>query len=197
MSKKKIVIIGSPASGKTMVCSILQGLTTKNAVTFIEEAASRFFNTISFKALEKLSPVELQNRIFNFQLAMELEAEKSEPKIIICDRGAADSYVYCSESQAFEATHSTMDVLLSRYSAVIILEGAASNFQNDTQTMRLENDYETVTKLAHKSDEVWSKHEVCFRVGQQETVEKKAMIVASIINELIGEKVFNIAPLLV
>ena len=199
----RIALVGTPGAGKTSVLRILRESIpeTNFKVEFIDEAATIIMQDRSVKALRKNDPVAFQEKVSVTQLFMEdgafmnAVAEGAEKYLQITDRALPDAYVYLNGEQrkALRLPLPTKAELNSRYDAVICFEifHHRSSLKAGN-ALRAEKDISTVEKVYERSLRVYSEHKKFYLVSPYDDIRDKAKRVAEIINEIVGETVFEL-----
>ena len=199
----RIALVGTPGAGKTSVLRILRESAAQAGykVDFIDEAATVIMHDTAVRELRRTDPVAFQEKVSVTQLFMEdgafmnAMAEGAEKYLQITDRALPDTYVYLNGEQrkALRLPLPTKAELNSRYDAVICFEifhhRASLKAGN---ALRAEKDISTVEKVYERSLRVYSEHKKFYLVSPYDDIRDKAKRVAEIINEIVGETVFEL-----
>ena len=199
----RIALVGTPGAGKTSVLRILRESIpeTNFKVEFIDEAATIIMQDRSVKTLRKNDPVAFQEKVSVTQLFLEDGAlnrafsEGTEKYLQITDRALPDAYVYLDGKQrkALRIPLPSKEELNARYDAVICFELFRHNSSLQAgNDLRVEKDYSAIEKVYKKSLKVYSEHKRYYLVSPYDDIRDKAKRVAEIINEVVGETVFEL-----
>ena len=122
----KILLTGTTTSGKT---TLIEGLKAKNlpGIVFIEEEARKFLE--QNPGLEK--DPQLQDMLFTKQVAVEQEAVKRRPKIIVCDRGVPDNIAHALLFG--QAVKEEWKEWARTYDEIFLFNSADINYQQPTE----------------------------------------------------------------
>ena len=199
----RIALVGTPGAGKTSVLRILRESAAQAGykVDFIDEAATVIMHDTAVRELRRTDPVAFQEKVSVTQLFMEdgafmnAMAEGAEKYLQITDRALPDAYVYLNGEQrkALRLPLPTKAELNSRYDAVICFEifHHRSSLKAGN-ALRAEKDISTVEKVYERSLRVYSEHKKFYLVSPYDDIRDKAKRVAEIINEIVGETVFEL-----
>jgi predicted ATPase len=163
MTPHRIVLTGGPGGGKSTAARLLSREYAHRAV-LVPEAATLLFSG----GFPRGATAAAQKAIFHLQQHMEEAFSYLYPEqFAICDRGTLDGAAYWP--QGSEDFYRTFDLRyeqeLSRYSAVIFMESAATGgmeIDGDNPT-RKENE-EEARGIDRRLSEIWSPHPNLIRI---------------------------------
>ena len=193
---KKICFAGPPGSGKTTVLSALKELpmSRDHLVLFQDEVATMFLKGRTGYINEHETPINRQFYIYRSERALEKTFEQipsDKPKILICDRGVHDAFVYLSPDELKEALtdDDLREISAHVYDRVFYFLPGSANQAHDQKTLRIESSDEETNALTKKSLEVWKR--VCdpssvTYVPVFDDVRDKTLFVAKAINDMYG-----------
>jgi hypothetical protein len=169
----KIVLTGGPCSGKTTsLASIYEKFGQEIDIVAIPETA-----TMTFKAGIKINPetytfeelVTFTKELIKMQIHIETYFENlaklsKRPTLLVCDRGACDTFAYCSDEvreQVLKEEAWDFNFLsLNRYDMIIHLVTSANGapeFYDLNNEARFES-IEQAIKTDNQIQKVWMKH---------------------------------------
>lgn len=199
----RIALVGTPGAGKTSVMRILKESVAPSSfeIGFINEAATVIMQDPSIRALRSTDPVAFQEKVSLTQFFQEdgdtlrVLSSGISKYLQITDRAIQDMYIYLNDGQrsAMKLPIPTLEELNRRYDAVICFElydsGASLKAGNGLRAEKAMSDIRTVYE---KSLSVYSRHKSFHLVSPCDRITDKAKRVAEIINEVVGEMVFEL-----
>lgn len=202
---KIYALSGGPTVGKSTVIQLLKEWVNHDSGIFIdfldETASSIFFQDIDEELLRKYDRVLRQIHIFHTQRKREDEVASivkavHVPTLIITDRGLNDVFGYCSTDEVERYfTSEEKSLLTNRYDAVFHLEaGTPDEIRRRLRSnpARQETSVSEVIGSCEKTAQAWLPYYPdAYRIGQYQTAEEKAKILAQTLNTVYGKDVFH------
>lgn len=156
---RRVVLTGGPGAGKTAVLELVRATACRH-VRVLPEAASIVFGG-GFPRHDGFEERRAAQRaIFHVQHELETLGEAEGAAILLCDRGTLDGLAYWpgDPGDLWAAVHSSLEVELQRYAAVIHLETpTAGEGYNHGNPIRTES-AETAALIDARIAEVWADH---------------------------------------
>lgn len=156
---RRVVLTGGPGAGKTAVLELVRATACRH-VRVLPEAASIVFGG-GFPRHDGFEERRAAQRaIFHVQHELETIGEAEGAAILLCDRGTLDGLAYWpgDPGDLWAAVHSSLEVELQRYAAVIHLETpTAGEGYNHGNPIRTES-AETAALIDARIAEVWADH---------------------------------------
>jgi predicted ATPase len=125
--RRRIVLTGGPGGGKTTAVDLLRR-ELGSRVVVVPEAATILFSGGFPRSSQWDANRAAQSAIFCVQRNLEdVQSALFSERVLLCDRGTIDGAAYWNDGpdSFFAAQHTTFDVELARYDAVVFFETAA------------------------------------------------------------------------
>lgn len=182
---KRIVITGGPGAGKTAVLEMVRRELCPH-VAILPEAASIIFRGGFWRKNSVAAKKAAQRAIYHVQHESEqLVEDEKKYAIALCDRGSLDSLAYwpASKSLYFKELHTTEEMELSRYSAVIHLRPPSKLTGYDhSNPLRIE-DPEEARAIDVKIESVWKNHPHRHYIASTTNFMEKARLAIGLIKD--------------
>ncbi len=159
--KRRVVLTGGPAAGKTAVSEVLRKQ-LQDEVAVLPEAATMLFKAGFPRPRDPAGRRLVQQTIFSVQRNLEGIFEISHPDLAhVCDRGTLDGAAYWpgGTDRFLGAMGTTLEAEYRRYDAVIFLRSSAhgtGEYRTDG-SMRIETPAQA-RQLDEKLERVWEGH---------------------------------------
>jgi len=137
--RRRVVLTGGPGAGKTALLELIRRSLCSH-VKVLPEAAGVVFGGGFPREDDPACRRAAQRAIFYVQRELEVTGDNHDPAIVLCDRGTVDGLAYWPgpPDEFWSSIHTTLEVELARYHAVIHLRTPAAergyNHQNPLRT---------------------------------------------------------------
>jgi thymidylate kinase len=174
-----VILTGAPGAGKSSCLHPLKKrleelgyrvLTVKECATPLFESCGGFDPQWAGRQQQ----LEMQSAFLDFQLSQEFTAQRlaalrpAEPTIILCDRGAADGYAFCSAAgwaDILRGASTNMETLMRRYHVILDLQTVAAldggrlySFGQGSQNESRFHNAQEALDLAPRFSEAYGQH---------------------------------------
>jgi len=196
-----IVLTGGPSTGKTTVLNSINEYFKELGykVIVVPETATILINSgIKPCGDDSIPGVDFQSIVLESQLKKEELAKKAanildkDKTIILYDRGALDGYAYVEDDE-WERVLKNCNVnkrdLLSRYDAILYLEGSVKFFTKENNTARYESDANVGLEKGKRVLKAYLGHDSLRVIKPRDDIQDKCLEVINIILNMVGKPI--------
>jgi predicted ATPase len=190
MARRRIVLTGGPGAGKTAVLELARRHMSHH-VDVLHEAASIVFGGGFPRLPEDYARESAQRVIYHVQDELErIALATPSPRLVLCDRGTIDGLAYWpgTTEQFFADLHTSLEVELARYDAVIHLRTPTKANGYHTDALRIEAVAEA-DAIDSRLLDVWAKHPRRYVIESTPDFFDKARRAIALIHELLPSEI--------
>ena len=186
MERRRIVLTGGPGAGKTAVLELARRHMGRH-LDVLHESASIVFGGGFPRLPEAYARASAQRAIYHVQDELErIALATPSERIVLCDRGTLDGLAYWPFEPAryFTDLHTTLDVELARYDAVIHLRTPPVTNGYHKDALRIEA-AEEAARIDARLLDVWAEHPRRFVVESTPDFFDKARRAIAILHQML------------